>query len=173
MKQACAVAALIGLLVVSLVAPSPAGAQHKKKKGRPVTCIETPAGAFIHTPGTIAGPLPQGCPPGLGNVGLMEEARNADIFCVVGSDVASLTFQLGDNTTMDAGTTNTVTTVLSQVNTVIPCGEIPDRRGGRLRHGAAGHYRHGHGAGFSIHRLERPIPLSIFRKCFLRSPGRG
>ena len=116
MKQACAVAALIGLLVVSLVAPSPAGAQQKKKKGRPVTCIETPAGAFIHTPGTIAGPLPQGCPPGLGNVGLMEEARNADIFCVVGSDVASLTFQLGDNTTMDAGTTNTVTTVLSQVN---------------------------------------------------------
>jgi len=61
----------------------------------------------------------------------------------------------------------------NQVNTVIPCGEIPDRRGGRLRHGAAGHYRHGHGAGFSIHRLERPIPLSIFRKCFLRSPGRG
>ena len=115
MKQACAVAALIGLLVVSLVAPSPAGAQDKKKGRRPVTCIETPAGAFIATPGTMAGPLPQGCPPGIGGL-KMEEARNADIFCVVGSDVASLTFQLGDNTTMDAGTTNTVTTVLSQVN---------------------------------------------------------
>ena len=46
----------------------------------------------------------------------MEEARNADIFCVVGSDVANLTFQLGDNTTADAGSSNTITTVLSQVN---------------------------------------------------------
>ena len=112
MKQACAVAALIGLLVVSLVAPSPAGAQDKKKGRRPVTCV----GDVILLPnGGSAGPLPQGCPPGL--VGLkMEEARNADIFCVVGSDVASLTFQLGDNTTADAGSSNTITTVLSQVN---------------------------------------------------------
>jgi len=42
--------------------------------------------------------------------------RNADIFCVVGTDVASLTFQLLDDTTADLGSTNTVTTVLSQVN---------------------------------------------------------
>ena len=111
MKQACAVAALIGLLVVSLVAPSPAGAQDKKKGRRPVTCTETPAGGFITTPGTVAGPLPQGCPPGLEG-----KMRNADIFCVVGTDVASLTFQLLDDTTADLGSTNTVTTVLSQVN---------------------------------------------------------
>src|SRR5437899_10259301 len=120
MKQACAVAALIGLLVVSFVAPSPARAQAGKVDS--VFCI----GGFIFVvppchsdvakcpaPRQVAGPLPNGCPPGLEP----RKKKAANISCVVGADVTSLTFQLGENTTDDAGsTTNTVTTVLSQVN---------------------------------------------------------
>src|SRR5436309_15509127 len=116
MKQACAVAALIGLLVVSFVAPSPAGAQGTKRalvfcSGDVIFVITCPDGQMCSTT-LVAGPLPHGCPPGLEQ----GAARNANIFCVVGADVATLTFQLGDDTTADLGSTNTVTTVLSQVN---------------------------------------------------------
>src|SRR3989442_7390419 len=102
MKQACAVAALIGLLVVSLVAPSPAGAQDKKKGRRPVTCIETPAGAFIATPGRRPGPLPQVVPPALGGFKLTKpQTRKSS--AAAGLMVQTLRFNLAANRPLEPG----------------------------------------------------------------------